>query len=580
MSCSGCIMVQQKLAAEIARQILLGFDDYREHFRLITEGARARFEQAQWQEAQRASAARINLYEEKVGETRRGLLAGFDHADLLQVEAWPQIKSAYIELINPRFDDELSETWYNSIFCGLFSHDCISDGTMFIHTTRPAVRAHERLAQTHTYQPNGDLSGMLEQILGDYAFAVPYCDLPGDQRRLQAQLHETLPDWVCKDPELTVELFVSVLYRNKGAYLLGRIFTRDEQWPLVIPLLHREGEGIIADALITDEAEVSIIFSFTRSYFMVEVPIPAEFVGFLKRILPGKHIAELYTSIGFYKHGKSEFYRALIDHLANTDDRFVMAPGVRGMVMTVFTLPGFNTVFKLIKDRFSPIKSVNRATVIEKYRLVKSVDRVGRMADTQEFADFRFPKAKFDPECLAELLEVAPSTVEVQDDTVLVRHCWTERRMTPLNLYLEHASDEQVREVLEDYGLAIKQLAAANIFPGDMLLKNFGVTRHGRVVFYDYDEISFLTEVNFRHIPPPRYPEDEMASEPWYSVGPNDVFPEEFPRFLFADHGQRWLFASLHGELYDADYWKGLQDAISGGKVIDVFPYRRKADRN
>lgn len=573
-------MVQQKLAAEMARQILLGFDDYREQFRLITEGAQARFEQAQWQEAQRASAARINLYEEKVSETRRGLLASFDHADLLQVEAWPQIKSAYIDLINPRFDDELSETWYNSIFCGLFSHDCISDGTMFIHTTRPAVRAHERLAQTRTYQPNGDLAGMLKQLLSDYAFAVPYCDLPGDLLRMQAHLQETLPDWVCKDPELTVELFVSVLYRNKGAYLLGRIFTCDEQWPLVIPLLHREGEGIVADALITDEAEVSIIFSFTRSYFMVEIPIPADFVGFLKRILPGKHIAELYTSIGFYKHGKSEFYRALIDHLANTDDRFVMAPGVRGMVMTVFTLPGFNTVFKLIKDRFSPIKSVNRATVIEKYRLVKSVDRVGRMADTQEFADFRFPKEKFDPECLAELLEVAPSTVEVQGDTVLVRHCWTERRMTPLNLYLEHASEQQVHEVLEDYGLAIKQLAAANIFPGDMLLKNFGVTRHGRVVFYDYDEICFLTEVNFRHIPPPRYPEDEMASEPWYSVGPNDVFPEEFPRFLFADYGQRRLFASLHGELYDADYWKGLQEAIRGGKVIDVFPYRRKADRN
>ena len=130
----------------------------------------------------------------------------------------------------------------------------------------------------------------------------------------------------------------------------------------------------------------------------------------------------------------------------------------------------------------------------------------------------------------AELLEVAPSTVEVQGDTVLVRHCWTERRMTPLNLYLENASEQQVREALEDYGRR-SQLAAANIFPGDMLLKNFGVTRHGRVVFYDYDEISFLTEVNFRHIPPPRYPEDEMASEPWYSVGPNDVFPRNFRAF-------------------------------------------------
>ena len=573
-------MAQHSLAAEIARQILLGFDDYREGFRLITEGARARFEQAQWQETQRASAARINLYEEKVGETRRRLLAAFAADELLDVQRWVQIRHAYIEQIDPRFDDELAETWYNSIFCGLFSHDCISDRTMFIHSTRPALRARERSAQTRIHRPGGDLPGLLAQILADHAFSVAYRDLPGDLQRLQAQLQDTLPDWVIRDPELTVEVFGSVLYRNKGAYLLGRIFTRDEQWPLVIALLHREGEGIVADALITDEAEVSILFSFTRSYFMVEVAIPAQFIAFLRGILPGKHVAELYTAIGFYKHGKSEFYRALIDHLAGTDDRFVMAPGVRGMVMSVFTLPGFSTVFKVIKDRFSPTKTVDRATVVDKYRLVKRVDRVGRMADTQEFADFRFPMDKFAPECLAELLEVAPSTVEVQGDTVLVRHCWTERRMTPLNLYLEQASEQQVREVLEDYGLAIKQLAAANIFPGDMLLKNFGVTRHGRVVFYDYDEICFLTEVNFRHIPPPRYPEDELAGEPWYSVGPNDVFPEEFPRFLFARPDQRRLFASLHGELYDADYWKGLQEAIRAGKVIDVFPYRRKPDRN
>lgn len=569
-------MIEQAPEVEIARQILLGFDDYREHFRLITEGARARFEQAQWQEIQQASAARIALYEQKVGETCRRLRATFAEQTLLRVQLWPRIKRAYIELIDPRFDDELSETWYNSIFCRLFSHDCISDETMFIHTTRPSSRAHEQVAQTRRYRPMGDLRGMLEGILDDYAFDVPYADRSGDLQKLEAQLQASLPDWVCKDPELAIELFASVLYRNKGAYLLGRLFTRDEQWPLVIPLLHREGVGIVADALITDEAEVSIIFSFTRSYFMVEVPIPAEFIAFLRCILPGKHIAELYTSIGFYKQGKSEFYRALIDHLATTDDRFIMAPGVRGMVMSVFTLPGFNTVFKVIKDRFSPTKSVNRATVVEKYRLVKNVDRVGRMADTQEFADFRFPRSKFAPDCLAELLEVAPSTVEVQSDTVLIRHSWTERRMTPLNIYLEHASEQQTREVLEDYGLAIKQLAAANIFPGDMLLKNFGVTRHGRVVFYDYDEICFLTEVNFRYIPEPRYPEDEMASEPWYSVGANDVFPEEFPRFLFADIQQRRLFARLHGELYDADYWKGLQDAIRQGKVIDVFPYRRQ----
>ncbi|WP_443696736.1 bifunctional isocitrate dehydrogenase kinase/phosphatase [Pseudomonas sp.] len=572
-------MSQRTPALAIAQMILDGFDDYREHFRQITDGARERFEKAQWQQGQAASAARINLYEEKVSEVTNRLQASFDDATLQAIDAWPLVKSAYIGLIDLRFDDELSETWYNSIFCSLFSHDLITDGCMFVHTTRPSLR-RARAAQTRIYTPVGKISDMLAQIFADYSFSEPYADLPADLCRLEVQLRENLPDWVCKDPELKVELFSSVLYRNKGAYVVGRIYTRDEQWPLVIPLLHREGQGIQIDALITDEADVSIIFSFTRSYFMVDVPVPAEFIGFLKRILPGKHIAELYTSIGFYKHGKSEFYRALINHLATTDDQFIMAPGIRGMVMSVFTLPGFNTVFKIIKDRFSPSKNVSRATVIEKYRLVKSVDRVGRMADTQEFADFRFPLSKFEPECLAELLEVAASTVQVEGDSVLIRHCWTERRMTPLNLYLENANPAQEREALEDYGLAIKQLAAANIFPGDMLLKNFGVTRHGRVVFYDYDEICYLTEANFRHIPAPRTPEDEMASEPWYSIGPLDVFPEEFPPFLFADAGQRKLFDKLHGELYNADYWKGLQDAIRAGKVIDVFPYRRKERDN
>jgi len=343
----------------------------------------------------------------------------------------------------------------------------------------------------------------------------------------------------------------------------------------VLPLIHKDNEGICVDTLITDESQVSIIFSFTRSYFMVDAPVPAELVAFLKQLLPGKHIAELYTAIGFYKQGKSEFYRALISHLATSEDRFMMAPGVRGMVMSVFTLPGFNTVFKIIKDKFAPSKNIDRATVIDRYRLVKRHDRVGRLADTQEFADFRFPRERFEPECLDELLEVAPSTVIDEGDVILVRHCWTERRMTPLNIYLENAGEEKTREALLDYGKAIKELAAANIFPGDMLLKNFGVTRHGRVVFYDYDEISYLTEVHFRHIPEAMYPEQEMASEPWYSVGPNDVFPEEFPVFLFADINHRRLFSKMHGELFDADYWIGLQERIKDGQVLDVFPYRR-----
>ena len=131
-------MAQQWPAADIARLILDGFDDYREHFRQITDGARGRFEQALWQEAQQTSAARIKLYEEKVSEVGDRLRHSFSE-ELLDVTQWPLVKSAYIALIDLRFDDELAETWFNSIFCSLFSHDQINDGCMFIHTDRKST---------------------------------------------------------------------------------------------------------------------------------------------------------------------------------------------------------------------------------------------------------------------------------------------------------------------------------------------------------------------------------------------------------------------------------------------------------
>lgn len=567
-------------AALIARHLLDAFDSYRATFRELTLGARARFEQAQWPEIQETSTARINLYDERVFETRDRLSADPQCSDILDADKWPAIKAAYIDLIEDRFDDDLAETWFNSVFFKMHRHDQISDRTMFVHSTRPATRKPSRIPLTRGFISGGCLSTLARQILEEYAFDVPWTDQERDCQRIVDCLKQGLPDWAQLDHGLTVELIQPVFYRNKGAYLVGRILSQGEQWPFVIALVHRDNEGISVDTLIVDESEVSIIFSFTRSYFMVDVIVPIEMIRFLQQILPSKQVAELYTALGFYKQGKSEFYRALIDYMARRpEDKFVMAAGVRGMVMTVFTLPGFNTVFKIIKDKFAPAKNVNRATVIEKYRLVKRHDRVGRLADTQDFADFRFARDSFDPECLEELLDVAPSTVVLQGDTVLIRQCWTERRMTPLNIYLETASEAQTREALLDYGLAIKQLAAANIFPGDMLLKNFGVTRHGRVVFYDYDEISYLTEVNFRHIPEAMYPEQEMSSEPWYSVGPMDVFPEEFPVFLFADIRLRRMFTQMHGELFDADYWKGLQQQILDGKVIDVYPYHRPEER-
>ncbi|WP_372833378.1 isocitrate dehydrogenase kinase/phosphatase-domain containing protein, partial [Pontibacterium sp.] len=268
-----------------------------------------------------------------------------------------------------------------------------------------------------------------------------------------------------------------------------------------------------------------------------------------------------------------------IEHLKNSDDELIVAPGIKGMVMTVFTLPSYPLVFKVIKDSFSSSKYIARSTVIEKYQLVKRHDRVGRMADTMEFTNFSFPRARFSDELIDELQKVAGSSVEIEMDRVLIKHLWTERRMTPLNIHINEAlanKDEYaVFHAINEFGKCIKQLAAANIFAGDMLFKNFGITRHGRVVFYDYDEIMYLTECNFREIPEALYPEQEMMDEPWYSVGPTDVFPEELHILTRCDRTVRKIFNELHQDLLDVKFWREMQNQVRAGNIMDVFPYRK-----
>jgi isocitrate dehydrogenase kinase/phosphatase len=308
---------------------------------------------------------------------------------------------------------------------------------------------------------------------------------------------------------------------------------------------------------------------------MVDAPLPYQYAHFLKSLMPNKLDYEIYNSLGFPKHAKTEFYRQLVGHLDQSDDEFIIAPGIKGMVMTVFTLPSYNIVFKIIKDKFSPPKEVTHDIVREKYRLVSRYDRIGRMADTQEFDNLIFPLSRFSDELIEELQSVAASQIEIRDQDILIKHLYTERYMTPLNIYLETADDDQIKSAMEEYGNCIKQLAAANIFPGDMPLKNFGVTRHGRVVFYDYDEIATLTDCNFRRIPQPRTEQEEMQSGTWYTVAPEDIFPEEFRLFFSGNIKARKMFEQMHSELYELEFWTNLQDKIRNGYVVDVFPYRR-----
>ncbi|WP_028470649.1 bifunctional isocitrate dehydrogenase kinase/phosphatase [Neptunomonas japonica] len=569
--------MSKKVSERIAREVLKHFVTYRTFFKAITDMAQQRFEQELWLEIQQAASDRIDLYEQQLQKATDSItcIIGSDTCEKL---LWNEIKASYIGLLYQRDDSELAETFYNSIYCKAFKHRQLTDEYMFVHTSMAGCQVSSSNAIYRSYSMEQGLVGLIGKILDDCGFNVPWENKKRDVVSLVRYIQQHIPLGFDAGRMIKVDVIRSVFYRNKGAYIVGRISFAGGDIPFVIPVLNHN-QRVYVDTAISDQDQVSIIFSFTRAYFMVNVDAPSEFVSFLHSLIPSKSIGELYTSIGFYKQGKAEFVRDFIDHLTHSKDSFVIAPGIKGMVMTVFTLQSYPIVFKIIKDKFSSSKRVTRSVVHERYQLVKRHDRVGRMADTQEFTNFILPRARVSDGLLEELKQVAQSSLVVEKDTVMIKHLWTERRMTPLNIYLDKAlaSDDEkaIFHVVNEYGKAIKQLAAANIFAGDMLFKNFGVTRHERVVFYDYDEIMYLTECNFRKIPAAMYPEQEMAAEPWYSVAPNDVFPEEFTILTACNVKVRKIFNELHGDLLCVKFWKEMQEQVSSGEVVDIFPYRK-----
>jgi isocitrate dehydrogenase kinase/phosphatase len=559
-----------------ARTILNGFESYFADFQIITLAAKSRFENADWHGMQDASRQRIDLYKEKTNKIQEyvELIAGEHLRDL---DFWHEARQIYSRLITGHNNFEIAETFFNSIYCAVFKHRKIRDEYAFVFSPLGDMPPADPSKVYRRYRLEGSREALLTQLLGDYAFSIPYENLSRDignivgvmDRYLQSRFDMTRDN-------IEFQVLEHHFYRNKGAYIVGRIVAGDDSMPFVLPLKHTGAGEVYVDTVLFGSDKVSVVFSFTRSYFLVDASIPSQYVLFLQQLMPAKPISEIYSAMGYNKHGKTYYHRCAFRHMQSTTDKFIIAPGIKGMVMSVFTLPSYDFVFKIIKDKFTPPKEMTREQVKAKYSLVKRWDRAGRMADTQEFTNLAFARERFSDELMEELHKVAPSMIEEHGKALVIKHVYVERRMTPLNLYLKDATDEQVVDVMDEYGNAIKQLAAANIFPGDMLLKNFGVTRHGRVVFYDYDEIVPLLDCNFRKIPEPRTEAEELASQPWYTVGPNDIFPEEFRLFFSGNQRARKVFDKIHSDLYQASFWQDLQEQIRSGRVVDFFPYRRK----
>jgi isocitrate dehydrogenase kinase/phosphatase len=560
-------------AQRVAGLIIDGFDRHYRRFRALSAAAKTCFERSDWRGIRAASRERIGSYDARVNEAvqqmREEIPAAANEA------LWPAVKRALVLRLLDHQQPELVETFYNSTVCRVLQRRYFTNQYLFwrpqvssagIEALQPTWRAYV-LAQM-------GVKVAVRAMVTDLQLLGGWDDLERDLAELEAAVRGVLPRGWDDDSSASVQVLTPILFRRHAAYVVGRVHTSGVDVPFVIALCKTSPQRMAIEAFLTDPRDLAVLTTLSRSYFMADMEVPASTVEFLRAVLPMRSRAELYTLLGLQKQGKTLFYRDLGEHLRHTTDRFEIAAGVRGMVMCVFTLPSFPWVFKLIRDRFEPPKDADRAWVRSQYQRVKLHDRVGRMADTWEFSDVALPLSRLSPQLLAELDAKVPSLLERVGERLIIKHLYIERRLTPLDLYLQRATPEERRAAIIEYGEAITELARTNIFPGDLLLKNFGVTRLGRVIFYDYDELAAVTECTFRSMPTARSDEDEYRTE--YSVSPTDVFPEELPRFLFSRPEDLQFFLEVHGHLATARWWHETQERLLRGEEADVPAFARE----
>ncbi|MFO1312678.1 MAG: bifunctional isocitrate dehydrogenase kinase/phosphatase [Burkholderiales bacterium] len=561
-------------ARAIAVAIRDGFDRHYALFRDCARAAQSYFEAGDWLAIRQVGGDRIDYYDRRVLETVERIEREYRSAGLEADALWERVKLHFIGLLIDHKQPECAETFFNSVSCKILHRTYFHNRFIFV---RPAISTEHIEADPPTYRsyyPKADgVRAALVDIALDFGLRTRFADFRRDLRNILRAFRARAPRPYRLEANHQVQVLSSLFYRDRTAYAVGRVVNGMSNVPFAVALKHDPDGRLYVDALLQDEKDLALLFSANRSYFLVDMEVPSAYVDFLRVMLPDKTASELYTMVGLQKAGKNLFYRDFLHHLAHSRDRFIVAPGIKGLVMSVFTLPSYPYVFKVIKDRIAANKDTDAARVRQKYALVKHHDRAGRMTDILEYSDVAFPRERFSQELVDELLHVAPSQVEIEGGRITIRHLYIERRMTPLNMFLERTDGAPRDRAVRDYGDAIRELAAVNIFPGDLLFKNFGITRYGRVVFYDYDEIEYLTDCRFRRIPPPPPGFDEMSGDVWYPVGPRDVFPEEFATFLLTDPRTRRAFLAHHADLIDASWWQARQDALREQGVAEVLSY-------
>jgi isocitrate dehydrogenase kinase/phosphatase len=551
------------------RIVLGGFRAYTCRFERLTARAHRHFQSQDVDGMKRDYIERLDLYGKIVGRMAvvldRWLGAATDkHAH------WVAVKAQYARGITDYPNRELAETFFNSITRRRFHCVGVHPDIEFIDAPLPPM---DRTAlPLHTTVLSDTPREEIVKLLKRFDLHSTAADRRRDADRIVAVMAASA-DAPAELAGTQIEILAEPFYRDLSVYLVGRQKrTGQRVAPFVLALRCKAGRPYV-DALLQTEEPVRVLFSFARSHFFVKTPSPSAMVSFIRTLMPHRRVSELYIALGYHKHGKTELYRELRAHLAVCGaEQFDFSPGQRGMVMIAFNMPGDDLVYKVIRDRFDRPKTTNRDQVMAKYDYVFKHDRAGRLVDVQTFEHLTVDACCFSAELLAEFQTEATSAVDLTHDQVVLRHVYVERRVTPLDLFIRQRPEE-AKDAIDDYGQAIKDLACVDVFPGDMLLKNFGVTRLGRVVFYDYDELCPITECRFRRLPSPEDDLQAFSAEPWFMVDEQDVFPEEFRFFLGMPAEVKARFLERHEDLLAPSFWRTIQERLRNGEWIPIRPY-------
>ena len=572
-----------------ARLTLDGFESFNAVFRTISRRAQQRFETKDWAGGLRDAAERLDSYEKSLDlvAARLDLTLGplaREHS------VWIAAKPRFARLVARRYDIDRAETFFNSVTRKMLRTIGINREVEFFYLHPKATASQRAETVYRTYTKAADTASLVKKILEEFPFGVGYENVERDAEFIAREID--LHVWPVAGPDrpYSIDIVNVIFYRNKEAYIVGRIVADARTIPLIIPLASGDA-GVYAETVLLHESEASIAFSFAYSYFFVDVERYDELLTFLRSSIPHAELAELYTSLGYNRHAKTEFYRDLHRFVHVSKEEFVIAPGLEGAVMIVFTLPNFDFVFKVIKDRPCFLRSrhdtqkvITQEQVRSQYNFVSHRDRAGRMVDTQEFENLRFKKRRFSDALVAEFRQAAKRDVYMTDDYVIIRHVYVQKKVLPLPIYFRNEKNpEAIRHILVDFGYFLKDLAASGVFPCDLFNTwNYGVTQWGRVVLYDYDDVLPIERITFREKPLPRNESEETGpEEEWICATEQEFFMDEIERYSGIPGPLKGVFKAIHGDLYTLTFWNSLTEKLRNGEVFDVTPYdRSKRFRN